>query len=363
METVATLQDAKKWLTWEEYAVFCCTMHLHTAVDIPGILGYCGAFKVFLASAPASLLTSLSITDVLDEDTGKGYQRPYNKWHSLDFRRYIVQPSASTIPLVFNLRPEFRKRWRLLHHQGGPPILRLHRGQPCLAVVDGQHRLGQLSDLTVPLAFMAYIGLDVRSEMSLFSTINSKSRGLASSLTDYLYSSLTDDLLQEAPHLLLARRLNEDPSSPWFKLIRYGGTSTSSPHRRVSLRMMQKSIGRFLKKIRGAGAKPVDDCYRVILAFWTAVRDTFPDEWQDPRRHILTKGLGLYSLMLLLTDLAESRQFSELTQLEFYRLLEPLRTGIDWGSRGTFAQAGGHKGAVQVYLTLKEKIFDARSSR
>src|SRR5438477_466418 len=60
--------------------------------------------EVFLGFAPANLLYSLSFADVLDEDTGRGYQRRFNPAHSLDFRKYIQQDKSSTIPLTFNAR-------------------------------------------------------------------------------------------------------------------------------------------------------------------------------------------------------------------------------------------------------------------
>jgi len=50
-----------------------------------------------LGFAPASLLHGLSFADVLDERTGRGYQRRFNAQHSLDFRRYIQRPGSATI--------------------------------------------------------------------------------------------------------------------------------------------------------------------------------------------------------------------------------------------------------------------------
>ena len=63
--------------------------------------------------------------------------------------------------------------------------------------------------------------------MALFNIINSRAKGLSSSLTDYHESNLLSDLAKEAPHLFIARRLNEDPDLPWYRLIRYGGERTS----------------------------------------------------------------------------------------------------------------------------------------
>lgn len=129
---------------------------------IPGIIGRCGAHEVFLAFAPAKVLHSLSFADTLDENSGLGYQRPRNIRHSRDFRDYIHRPGSSTIPLTFNLRPEQKDTWRLERTKDGHATLHLGAGSKCLAQVDCQHRLGELADSPVSLAFMSFLGLVLR---------------------------------------------------------------------------------------------------------------------------------------------------------------------------------------------------------
>ena len=86
---------------------------LSKTIRIMGQIGASASRKVFLGFAPASLLYSLSFADVLDEDTGRGYQRRFNPKHSLDFRKYIQQENSSTIPLTFNLRPRSDGAWKI----------------------------------------------------------------------------------------------------------------------------------------------------------------------------------------------------------------------------------------------------------
>ncbi|NIN63837.1 MAG: hypothetical protein GTO63_03810, partial [Anaerolineae bacterium] len=103
-------------------------------------------------------------------------------------------------PLTFNLRKELAGAWELRRRTNGRADLLIRPGVRCLAQVDCQHRLGELYDSEVPLAFMAFIGLDLRTEMGLFVIINSKAKGLSSSLTDFHESNLINDLAAEAPH-------------------------------------------------------------------------------------------------------------------------------------------------------------------
>lgn len=320
-------------------------------VVIKGILGICGNRRVFMGFGDAALLYNLSFADILNEDTGVGYQRPYNKQHSQNFRNYITSEGSSTIPLTFNLREELSEFWKIETIDEHNAQLLILPNKKVFAQVDCQHRLGELGGIQVPLAFMSYIGLSLRDEMAMFTVINSKAKGLSSSLTDFHESNLLNDLASEAPHLYIARKLNEDPRSPWYKLIRYGGESTSGLKRRTSFRMMQIAIAKFLKRTNAD--MTTDDFYLIIRNYWIAVRATFYREWEDHRHHLLTKGIGLYSLMMLLADIAKYLNVKVCEPETYQNIISPLCGKVDWSSTGTFSDAGGQKGAVEAYMYLK----------
>ena len=128
---------------------------------LSGIIGKCGHLNAFIGFAPAKNLYNYSFADVLNEDTGTGYQRPMNRVHSKSFCQYMEMPGTSTIPLTFNLRPDLSKYWSLRRKKDGLTQLIIKANCPCLAQVDGQHRLGKMADSDIPLAFMTFIGLDL----------------------------------------------------------------------------------------------------------------------------------------------------------------------------------------------------------
>jgi len=99
-----------------------------SSISINGIIGKCGNLEVFLGFAPANILYSYSFADILNEDTGIGYQRPKNLTHSHSFRQYILQPGTSTIPLTFNLRPDLSRYWSLKREKAGNALLTLKPG-------------------------------------------------------------------------------------------------------------------------------------------------------------------------------------------------------------------------------------------
>jgi DGQHR domain-containing protein len=272
----------------------------------------------------------------------------------LDFKKYILQPNTSTIPLIFNLRDNLSNHWKIFDLPNHA-ILELLPGKKSMAMVDCQHRLGELNDIDVSLSFMCFIGLELRAEIAMFSIINSKAKGLSTSLIDFHETKLLFDVQVEAPHLFLARKLNEDFNSPWFRMIRYGGESTSGSKRRTSLRMMQKTIQKFIKQTN-LSATPLEDIYQLLFNYWESVRQLFPEEWNDHRHNLICKGIGLYSLTMLLINIVNIEKHSNYSVEFFQSKLKPLKNKINWHSDGMFAEAGGHKGAIAVYEKLKKSI-------
>lgn len=328
-------------------------MKLSTAFyEVNGIVGLCGQREVFTGFASAGKLYAASFADVLDEETGEGYQRPRNKRHSVGFKNFISRPNSTTIPLTFNLREEWSAHWSLERHEDSTATLCLSVSEKCMAQVDCQHRLGELQDSDVSLAFMTFIGLSLRDEMSIFNVINRKAKGLSSSLTDYHESQLAENLKQDDPHLYIALRLNEDRKSPWYKLIKYGGKNTSGLKRRTSLRMMQKSVRKLLGQAPHLRSDP-DVAYVLISDFWRAVAAVFPDEWSDHRHHLISKGIGLYALMGVLGDIVNSTPVDNLTAENCACRLRDLTGKIDWGTNGTFSNAGGQKGVKEAHAALR----------
>jgi DNA sulfur modification protein DndB len=316
---------------------------------------------VILGFAAASLLHRLSFADVLNEDTLRGYQRRLNSQHSLDFRRYIQLPASSTIPLTFNLRPERSNVWRLREAGAGCAILEVDPDDlKVLAQVDCQHRIGNLADSDLELPFMSFIGLTDREEMEIFNVINSKARGLSSSLLDFHDAQLTADLGADRPELYIALSLRHEPTSPWHRQLDLGG-STSGLARRASLRTIQKAVKRFLARTRVLDSESIDTASHIVLDFWTALVTVLPVQWSNPRKHLLTKGVGVYALMELAADLyGELKPGRVCDRKYFAAALSDFAIDFDWTTDGPLRGLGGEggvKSAVEMVRAAR------RSSR
>lgn len=321
------------------------------------ILGKSAGKEVLLGFAPAALLHALSFADILNEDTGRGYQRRFNSQHSVDFRHYIQQSGNSTIPLTFNLRPQPSGAWVIKKTNSGCVTLEIFSGQKVLAQVDCQHRLGHMDDLGIELPFMCFIGLSEREEMEVFNVINSKARGLSGSLLDFHDAQLATDLGRDRPELYISLFMRRELASPWHNQLDLGGTSTSGMSRRASLRTFQKAVQQFLHRTKILETRSVDDAAHLILDFWQALVTVLPAQWRNPRNHMLTKGVGVYALMEIAADLfLETPKNRVCGRKYFITVLSDFVLDFDWTSSGPLKGLGGQGGvnkAVELIRSVR----------
>jgi DNA sulfur modification protein DndB len=325
----------------------------------------CGQLPVVLGAAPASELYALSFADVLDESREQGYQRPIDLHHSREFRSYIEQSGATTIPLTLNLRGPEGKGWTLTSPgETGLAILGIREPSgsepPVLAQVDCQHRLGSMSDSDIPLTFQCFLGLSPSEEMAIFSIINGKAKGLSSSLLDYHTTKLVPGLETIQLDLYIAKTLHDDSTSVWYGKVKLGGAATQGTQRRISLRGLQTATKLLLQRCPLGSARELSplEKYQVVRAFWAAVAHVWADEWERPRTHLLSKGVGVTALSLLAGDIitsALSRQQKPDAQA-FIEYLRPLAT-LDWSTSGTFKGLGGRHGASEAHQLLTSRLF------
>ena len=119
---------------------------------------------------------------------------------------------------------------------------------------------------------------------------------------------------------------------------------------------MQKGSKRFLKESNILAIQTVHFAASVVVVFWKAVALVAERQWEDPRRHLLTKGIGVYSLMSLAADLYRE---SDLTQVEptlafFVDTLTGFIDEFDWTTNGPLRGFGGMTGVDEVVAMLRQ---------
>lgn len=315
--------------------------------------------------APAGTLAALSFADVLDEASGSGYQRRFSREHSLEFKRYIQSPGATSIPLTFNLRSHLSQHWRIERDAGGMASLLVDEGcGPVLSQVDGQHRLGFLQGSPIAFAFMTFLGLSVDEEMEVFRTINGKAKGLSGSLLDFTEARLLgEDLPLVNPDLFVALKLHEDSRSPWFQRLDLGGDKTVGMKRIASLRTMQFAVKRLVRAAQWDTPLHATALADLAIDFWRAVATVLPAEWANPRKYMVVKGIGVYALMSLAGTFAREARAEGVAPTNdlFIAKLSDFVDRIDWSNDGPLHGFGGGAGAdaaLEMLLQTRKSVFN-----
>jgi DGQHR domain-containing protein len=226
--------------------------------------------------------------------------------------------------------------------------------KPIFSQVDCQHRLGHLSELNIELPFMSFVGLSDRDEMEIFNVINSKAKGLNSSLLDFHEASLSADLAADRPEIFIAIFLRNEAASPWFGQLSLGGHSSSGMARKASLRTLQKAVHYFLRRTKILDHTTVPAAAQVVLNFWAAVPIALSEQWSKPRTHVLTKGVGVYCLMEIAADLYQEAVGRTCDKAYFISALSDFTGDFDWSTNGPLKGLGGEGGAAEALRIVRE---------
>lgn len=202
---------------------------------------------------------------------------------------------------------------------------------PQISRVDGNHRLSQAQDLEVEdempvpvVPFSFFLGLSPAQERKIFSDINGEHVGMpASILTIFETEALPDDVAVATPlhrAAWLARQLTTEDMAFYGKVY-FGGSAAGVKAKfgnkpSITIQGLKTAVQKTLdqsptltafffpaidlsdpvnnteikKKERVDKAKTM---VRLLNRYWTAVRDSNPEAWEDKKQYLLTSTVGL----------------------------------------------------------------------
>ncbi len=326
------------------------------------IKGHAVDYEVYYGFAPLKTLAKISFPDRAVMDAAEGAQRELKKAHAKEFANFIQNPGilnvkkATAPPLIFSAR--MKTRFTEIDEEFG--TLTIPDDELALAQVDGQHRLANTGAIDKSLPFVIYQNLERTEEVGLFTIINDKHEGLTKSLVDKNRARLLGDYLEDRePHLAIALQLNDDKKSPWYHLVDTGGEKEKTPgtKRRVTLRSLQEATREMISGPRCQNAT-AETKFQLVVNFWKGIVAVFPKEWDKPRNHLITKGVGVRALAAVGRDVIEERLGAgDYTPEAFAKALDKL-SGFDWGNRtSVFAAWGGQKGVKFATILLNRVLF------
>ncbi|TQF12754.1 DGQHR domain-containing protein [Myxococcus llanfairpwllgwyngyllgogerychwyrndrobwllllantysiliogogogochensis] len=280
---------------------------------------------LFLFALTADELLQVAEVSRVSRDTGGrllGYQRPEVKRHVRNITEYLNGAEVlfpNSIILALSSSVVFKQvrgpRVDDGRAEAGSLSIPLPRaGQPKPAwIVDGQQRALALSqsrrrDFMVPVN--AFIADEVDLQRDQFLRVNNTKplpRGLITELLPEVSTLLPPNLAARRAPAALCDLLNRDPESPFRNLIRRSSMDTASRKSAIVtdtavVKMIQDSLSGitgclFPFRNIASGETDFESVRRVLLLFWTAVKETFPQAWGlPPARSRLMHGAGISAM-------------------------------------------------------------------
>lgn len=240
----------------------------------------------------------------------------------------------------------------------GTLTIPLRAGPKPALVVDGQQRtiaLARVRRRDFPVPICAFQANDVDTQREQFLRVNSTHplpRGLIAELIPHVKSTLPQQLaLRQAPSAL-CETLNRDETSPFRGLIRRPSYPAAERKRAVVsdtalIAMLQDSFtsptgALFAYRNVATGSVDLEGARRVLVAYWNAVRATFPDAWGLPTRQSrLMHSVGLRAMGKLMDRaMAATNVNDPRLEARLRRELSRLKPRCRWTS-GTWEELGG----------------------
>lgn len=224
-------------------------------------------------------------------------------------------------------------------------------------IVDGQQRsraLSQTANTRIPIPVAGFVAPTVEVQRDQFLRVNTVAP---------LPSNLVTELLPEvisAPSPRLAKRrmpsalvdvLNREPESPFFGMIKRASSEGDDLRKAVVVDTgLVEAIRESLDSPSGVlfpywnmatGSTDTESILRILITYWSAVRDVFPDAWGKPaRRSKLMGGVGIRAMGRLMDRVmaqidANDPQAPELARREVAR----IKDACHWTS-GTWPEIG-----------------------
>ena len=279
-------------------------------------------YAFFLPGARLLEIGEISRLGQSDSGTIHGFQRPEIQTHVRNIVEYldrgaVLFPNAIILALAPGARFSAARGTKPgaadRSSEAGTLSIPIRTGRKAGWIVDGQQRTLALAetcntDLAVPV--VAFVSGDLSEHREQFILVN-KAKPLSPRLIDELLPEvgaiLPRDLSVRRVPSLLCTALNTAPDSPFRGLIRRpscevpGAVVIDSSLVKVMRRSIQDPRGSLAACVAADALADLDAMFRLMVTYWSAVRDVFPEAWGlPPDRSRLMHAAGIEAMGVLM---------------------------------------------------------------
>lgn len=295
------------------------------------------AYQGFVSS---QIAVNFSYSKLYNDSSGKGYQRPINVKRCHDFANYLSQGEDSLYtPILLNAAGN----WEFHAYDKHRPNLGRLICKKKATLMDGQHRLGGIkeyineTDTTLNVPFLAFHYLDEDEEIKLFDVINTKAKGIGTSLSRYLNRD-NDDFSWVATNLILK------PESPFFNKATLTGKRTKVKN--ITLQNLYNMV-KLLTKKSELEKLSKEKKLNLSLFYFNTIKELFPDEWEDNKLYRMTHITCLNALSIAGNKIINENYLMKSQQPDSVKIAQILINlkEIDWLSTGDLRYLKGTAGS------------------
>ncbi len=295
---------------------------LHTTQG-PGL----DVYAFFIRGGDIMKIADISRVERDERDALKGFQRPEIQQHVKEIVQYLDQgnvlfPNSLILAMAPDVRFTASRGTRPANDEGVGqtgtltiPIFEV--GNRVAWIVDGQQRslaLSRSTNQSFPVPVVAFVSDNLEVQREQFVLVN-KAKPLPRRLIDELLPEtrnvlLPRDLRKRKVPSELCNWLNLNNKSPFYSLIKRPSDKKDNATAVITDTAVVEMIRQSLSNPLGALApyKPsdtdpgdVDAMCTILVTYWSAVRDVFPEAWgKDPRQSRLMHSAGILAMGMLM---------------------------------------------------------------
>ena len=294
--------------------------------------------ELAMISATADEIASFAQIDQAGRSVSgrlSGFQRPQIAGHIREIAQYL-QKKEAVLPNAVVLA--FVGGAALKRHRNGTATLEIETGKTRHGfVVDGQQRLMALlhsgrTDFKVFAACLLCRSLhELRQQFILINNAKPLPKSLVYELLPTI-DGLPERLDSRRTAAALTERMNFAEDSVLRGMIKQQTNPTGVLKDTALQRAIMNSQSAGALQSFGANPHALDKGYRLLNAFYRAVQQTFPDDWNDqkPTTSRLVHGTGIVAMGYVMDEIyAHDRKG---TTDAFVRGMQPLAKGAAWSS-------------------------------
>lgn len=291
----------------------------------------------------SQIALNFSYSKLYNDPSGKGYQRPISAKRCVDFANYLSKGEGSLYtPILLNAAGN----WEFHSYDKNRPSFGRLICRNKAALMDGQHRLGGIkrymeeTGATLNVPFLAFHYLDEDEEILLFDVINTKAKGIGTSLSRYLNRD-NDDLSWVATNLILK------PESPFFSKGTLIGAR--SKERNITLQNLYNIVHLLTKKSKLALLSK-EKKLSLSLFYFNLIKELFPDEWEDNKLYRMTHITCLNALAIAGNTILNENFLEQSQQPDSVAIANMMvkLSNIDWLSIGDLKYLKGAAGSKML---------------